>query len=100
MACDEDENHRQPPWLIAKLLPRYLQLPKPVQMVPATMLVAHEPVEWLMVVVVWQQTALDLGKVALVVVDRLQRVLRLQNLVLVSALLPFLHPDLGFAAQM
>ena len=63
MACDEDENHRQPPWLIAELLPRYLQLPKPVQMVPATMRVAHEPVGWL-VVAEWMQTALDLGKVA------------------------------------
>ena len=99
MACDEDENHRQPPWLIAELLPRYLQLPKPVQMVPATMRVAHEPVGWL-VVAEWMQTALDLGKVALVVVDRLQRVLHLQNLVLVSAQQSFLHPDLGFAAQM
>ena len=81
MACDEDENHRQPPWLIAELHPRYLQLPKPVQMVPATMLVAHEPVVWLVVAAELTQTALDLGKVALVV-DRLLRVLRLQNLVL------------------
>jgi len=61
------------------------------------MLVAHVLVVVAEMVV--EQTALDLGKVA-VVVDRLQKVLHLRILVLVSARLSFLHPDLGFAAQM
>ena len=94
----EDGSHQtQPTWLIAEPLPKYFQLLKPVQKVPATMLVAHALV--VAAEMAEMQTALDLGKVA-VVVDRLQRVLHLQNLVLVLAELSFLHPNLKLAAQL